>query len=270
MKLQIRCAAIGATAVIALAGCQGRGHEVDEATNAKKVPNLTLQAYSVPADRSQSIENSIDSALGGIDVKLFGGARASITSAGPGKLLVYAPRDAQASIGNVIETLAKTIAPQTAPLQVGVHFWVIDGQPGAGADDPALKNLAGSLASLQQSLGPLHFHLDQAATLVGVSNQTGSMTTADGSYRRVFDFLVGTVNGDTARLQLGYQDTGNRGLGKLHTEIDATFGQYLVLAMAPGACPTESSGGIPAPTTCRDKPALRLLVVRVDRLPAKA
>jgi hypothetical protein len=70
------------------------------------------------------------------------------------------------------------------------------------------------------------------------------------------------------RLELSYEDTGGAGLRKLHTEIEAGFGQYLVLAQAPGACPA-TPGGTSSPTNCSGKPALRLLVVRVDRLAAK-
>lgn len=250
---------IAGTALVVLGVTLGGCRTSDSSGQAAQA--MELKMYNVPVAQSEDLRSALTQAMA---------HKASVSQAAPGQLLVYAPRAAQASIGEAIEALGKAVPKQAPAMQVGVHFWVIDGQPGAGADDPVLKNLAGSLSSLQQSMGPLHFHLDQTATLVGVSNQTGGMTTADGPYQRVFDFRVGAVSGDTARLQLGYQDTGNRGLGKLHTEIDATFGQYLVLAMAPGACPTGANGGVPASTTCPDKPALRLLVVRVDRLPAKA
>ncbi|BFI94889.1 MAG: hypothetical protein RSP_03990 [Rhodanobacter sp.] len=250
---------VAGTALLVLGTTLGGCHTSDSSGQAAQA--MELKMYHVPVAQSEELRNALTQAMA---------SKASVSQAAPGQLLVYAPRDAQASIGEAIEALGKAVPKQAPAMQVGVHFWVIDGQPGAGADDPALKNLAGSLASLQQSMGPLHFHLDQAATLVGVSGQTGNLITADGPHLRDFDFRVGAVNGDTARLQLGYQDSSNRGLGKLNTEVDATFGQYLVLAMAPGACPTGSSGVMPTNTTCQDKPALRLLVVRVDRLPAKA
>jgi hypothetical protein len=148
-----------------------------------------------------------------------------------------------------------------------MHFWVIDGEAGSGSNDPALKPLAGSLDSLRRTAGPMHFRLDQAASLVGADGENSSLTTADGPYTRQFHFRVGAIDGDTARLYLIYQDNGGHGLGKLDTHIDATFGQYIVLAQAPGACaqPSANTGA----ASCPDKPAVRLLVVRVDRLSAK-
>lgn len=268
MKHLIRCAAIGAIALLALAGCGPHGNGTNPAAAGKPAVDLTLKLYTVPVDRTKSIQTAVGEALQGLSAVLSGGARATVIAAGPGKLLVYAPQDAQASIGETIESLGKAATQQVAPIQVGVHFWVIDGQPGSGDDDPSLKTLAGNLASLRQAMGPLHFRLDQVAALVGTSSEDGSLVTADGPYTRSFDFHIGTIRDDTARLQLSYQDNGGHGLGKLDTHIDATFGQYIVLAQAPGACAQPSTNTSVA--TCPNKPAVRLLVVRVDRLPAKA
>jgi hypothetical protein len=249
---------VAGTTLLALGAALGGCHAPDP--SGKAAEPMELKMYSVPAAQSENLRNALTLAMAN---------KASVSQSGPGLLLVYAPRDAQASIGTAIKALGEATPKQAPPVQVSVHFWVVDGEPGAGEDDPALKDLAGSLASLRQTMGPLHFHLDQAATSVGISNASVDLTTADGPYQRAFDFRVGAVDGNTARLQLGYQDAGNRGLGKLHTEIDATFGQYLVLASAPGACRTGPNGDVPNSTTCPDKPALRLLVVRADRLPAK-
>jgi hypothetical protein len=220
---------------------------------------MQLKVYNVPPAKTDEVNKALSSALRD---------KASVSTAGPGKLLVYAPRDAQASIGKAMESLDNAAEKQAAPVQVGVHFWVVDGQSGAGSDDPALKDLVGSLSSLRQTVGPLHFHLDQAAALVGTSSENGSLVTADGPYTRSFYFHIETIAGNTARLRLRYEDNGRHGLGKLDTHIDATFGQYIVLAQAPGACPQPPTNTSAA--TCANKPAMRLLVVQVDRLPAKA
>lgn len=265
MKHRIRYAAIGALALLTLAGCQGHGYGAGTATNDKTASDFTLRLHTVPADRIQAIRDSLLDSISGNGTA---SANISISVAAPGKLLVYAPADLQDSVGDVIETLSKTAAPQAVPVQVGVHFWVIDGEPGAGENDPALKDLASSLASLQQALGPLHFHLDQAASLVGTSNHGNALLTADGHYQRSFFFRVDAINGDASTLQLTYEDPFGHGMRKLNTQIDATFGQYIVLAQAPGACPQPSTNNTPA--TCPDKPAMRLLVVRVDRLNPKA
>ncbi|MDO1527590.1 hypothetical protein QMK61_01990 [Fulvimonas sp. R45] len=266
MNHLIRYAAMGMLSALALGGCHTS--DVAPGMSGRASPDLTLEIYSVPADRTQAIEDALDKALGGIDAKLFGGARASITAAGPGKLLVYAPRDAQASIGKVIDTLGAA-TKQAAPIQVGVHFWVIDGEPGSGDDDPMLKQLAGNLDPLRQVSGPMHFRLDQAATLVGTSGEDGSLDTGNKEApERAFSFRIGAVSNETARLQLNYLDTGAHGLNKLHTFIDATFGQYIVLAQAPGPCRQPATDTTPA--GCANGSAMRLLVVRVDRLHDKA
>jgi len=241
---------LGAT----LAACHTQGSS--DKTAAKP---MELKLYDVPAAQSDNLLQALTMAMVN---------KVSVSQAAPGKVLVYAPSDAQASIGKAIAALAKAPMQKAAPVQVSVHFWVIDGSAGNGEDDPALKQLVGSLASLQRTMGPLHFRLDQAAALVGTSSENGSLTTADGPYKRSFYFHIGAIEGDTARLQLIYQDEAGHGLGKLDTHIDATFGQYIVLAQAPGVCAQPSTDTSVA--TCPNKPAVRLLVVRVDRLPAKA
>lgn len=257
MKHLIRYAAIGALSMLALGGCQA-------ASTGNDAASMELKIYDVPAEQTGKLAEALGNALG---------KTANVTMPSPGKLLVYAPEPAQHSIDKALEALAKSAPAEGAPIQLDVRFWVVDGEPGAGDDDPALKNLASSLASLRQNMGPLHFRLNQLASLIGTSNELSSLTTADNSYERKFQFRITATKGDTARLHLNYVDNGGYGLGALDTDIDTTFGQYIVLAQAPGGCPRNfgipmSPGNTASP--CPDKPLLRLLVLRVDRLPAKA
>lgn len=235
---------------VALAACQAPASSGKPAAE-----SMELKLYEVPAAQTDTLRSALTLAMV---------SKASVSQAAPGQLLVYAPRSAQASIGAAIEALGKA-TPEPAPsVQLRVNFWVIDGEPGAGADDPSLKDLAGSLAVLRQTVGPLHFHLDQAASLVGNGDDGNSLTTGNGELTRLFESRATAIHGDTARLQLRYTDGNGSSLHALNTQVDATFGQYLLLAQAPGACAAS------VPANCPDKPALRLLVVRVDRLPAKA
>lgn len=257
MKHLTRYAAIGALSVLALGGCRAPAPGNDAAT-------MELKIYDVPAAQTAKLAEALGNALG---------KSASVTMPSPGKLLVYAPEPAQHSIVKALGTLTKSASAEGAPIQLDVRFWVIDGEPGAGDNDPELKPLASSLAPLRQNMGPLHFRLNQLASLTGTSNEPSSLTTADNPYERKFQFRITATEGDTARLHLSYADNGGHGLGTLDTNIDATFGQYIVLAQAPGGCPKNFGiptliGGTASP--CPDKPALRLLVVRVNRLPAKA
>lgn len=279
MKHLIRCAAIGAIAWLALAGCRADEGGMNPAGH-KAAADLTLKLYSVPADRTESIQDAVNSALGGIDVKLFGGDRASITAAGPGKLLVYAPRDAQSSIGSVIASLSTSPQVSAAPVQpvalvqVNVHFWIVNGVAGEGQDDPALQALAPTLAALRKTGGPLRFQLDQSAAAIATpSGDESTLIISKGSYSQAFNFRLDRLTKQDANLRLAYEDHGTSGLEKLTTQVETPFGQYIVLAQAPGACPASGTGltnGQSIPSSCADKPAMRLLIVRVDRLPPKA
>jgi hypothetical protein len=245
-----------AVALLALAGCRapagGQGGQADAP--------MEMKIYTVPATQTSRLAM----ALGGVL-----GKRASVTDPAPGKLLVYAPRDAQASIAAALESLAKASPAQAAATQVNLHFWVVDARAGAGPDDPALKPLSATLDALRHAMGPLHFQIDQAAASLADSNHGGMIsTTTPAGYTRTFAFHVGAVEGDGVALSLDYQDAEASGLRQLNTEVGARFGEYLVLAQAPGACPPSTTvSSIP---TCPDKPALRLLIVRVDRLNAPA
>lgn len=216
---------------------------------------MELKLYDVPAAQSDALRSALAKAMAN---------KASVSQAAPGQLLVYAPGDAQASIGAAIKALGKATPAPAPSVQLRVNFWVVDGVPGSGTDDPSLKDLAGSLATLRQTMGPLHFHLEQAATLIGTSDDENTLATGNGAQTSIFRTRISAIHGDTAHLKLNYDDGNGSGLRALDTRIDASMGQYLVLAQAPGACAAT------APASCPDKPTLRVLVIRVDRLPTKA
>lgn len=254
MKHLVRYAAIGAMAALALAGC----HAPASGRNGSAA--MELKIYDVPPEQTTQLASTLNNVLGKGE---------NVTAPVPGKLLVYAPDTTQSSIARTLDVLGKAASAPAAPTQLVVRFWVIDGVPGTGEDDPALKDLTGSLASLRQTMGPLHFRLNQIASLVDGGTGQSELNTSDAPSMRNFIARVGSVRGDSARLELSYQDSAMAGLRGLHTEIDTAFGQYIVLAQAPGICPATPNG-LPASANCPDKPALRLLVVRVDRLPTKA
>ncbi|MGC1548858.1 MAG: hypothetical protein WA777_10025 [Rhodanobacter sp.] len=216
---------------------------------------MELKIYAVSPAQTNDLRQALDNALG---------KQANVSVAAAGKLLVYAPHDAQASIGAAIAELGKSASPQSSPAQVDLHFWIVDAVAGAGDDDPALKGLASSFASLRQTMGPMHFHLDQTASAVTSNDYRGSLSTTNDGYLQKFDFRIGAVSEDAISLWLTYNDLAQSGLTQFQTQIDAHPGQYIVLAQAPGACPAAPLGKVAPP--CPDKPLLRLLVVRVDRL----
>lgn len=256
MKLGCRWSAV-LVAMFTLVACRGPA----DAQGTRDV-SMEMKVYAVPATQTGRLAAALAGVLG---------SRASVTDPAPGKLLVYAPRDAQASIAAALESLAKTPATEAAPTQVNLRFWVVDAQAGAGPDDPALKPLATTLDALRQTMGPLHFRLDQVAASLAASNESGAIGTSTEAGPRSFGFAVGAVEAHGVTLSLDYQDAGRSGLRQLKTEVGARFGEYLVLAQGPGVCATPfEATGPAAADTCGDKPALRLLIVRVDRVDLRA
>jgi hypothetical protein len=240
-------------ALLALAACRA---PADGAAEQASAP-MEMKLYDVPAAQTGRLAVALGGALGG---------HANVSDPAPGKLLVYAPRDAQASIAAALGELAKSGAAQAASTQVNLRFWIVEGRAGAGPDDPALKPLATTLDTLRREMGPLHFQLDQAVASLAASNHGGTlMTPTPRGDQRIFGFHVGNVEGDNVQLSLDYQNNGPD-QQEFKTEVGTRFGQYLVLAQAPGTCPPSTQ----QVSTCADKPALRLLIVRVDRLNAHA
>lgn len=237
-----------ASLFVALAACS--------APDRDRAAAMTLKIYAVPPAQAAQLSQSLGTALG---------KTANVTVPAPGKLLVYAPAGAQASISAAIDSLGESAHAESAPAQVDLHFWVVDAQTGTGTDDDALKPLTNALDAVRHNVGPLHFQLDQAAAVVTAVGHSGSLRTAgDRTYQHDFAFLVHAAQGNTIDLSLSYGDAGQRGLAQFDTRIDAQSGHYVVLAQAPGACPAAPPGTT-APA-CPEKPALRLLIVRADRL----
>lgn len=256
MKHPIRIIA-GVAVLFALSACRGPADY--PASQAQAAP-MVLKIYNVPSEQTGRLAQSLGNALG---------KTASVTSPAPGKLLVYAPTNAQASIGEAISSLGKAAESDQAPAQIDLHFWVVDALTGTGPDDPALASMAGALDGVRKSIGPLHFELNQAAAAMTTIERGGSIKTApDGGYQHDFDFRVTAGHANTIGLQLSYDDHGQSGLAKFETQLDIASGHYVVLAQAPGACAPTLPGRTTPP--CPQKPALRLLIVRADRLPSNA
>ncbi|MEO7068470.1 MAG: hypothetical protein ABI114_16290 [Rhodanobacter sp.] len=251
MKRPLRV--IAAAAVFAvLAACTAPSNSQADSGTAP----MSLKIYAVPPAQTAQLRASLGQALG---------KNASITAPTPGKLLVYAPVRAQASINAALTDLSKSAPTEEVPAQVNLHFWVVDAQAGAGADDAALKPLASALDAVRKNMGPLHFQLDQAVSAMASLGHNGSIKTAtEGGYARGFNFQINSAHANTINLQLSYDDAGQSGLAQFDTQIDVQSGHYVVLAQAPGACAPALPGRI-APA-CPEKPTLRLLIVRADRL----
>jgi hypothetical protein len=254
MKQGFRFAAVS-TVLLVLGACQAPADgTADSATSP-----MELKIYAVPAAQTAQLAGALGNALG---------KKANVTMPVPGKLLVYAPQQAQGSIGEALASLGQDASAADDTAQVNLRFWVVDGHPGAGADDVALKPLSAAFDSLRRTLGPMHFQLEQAAASVATTGHGGVIvTTTPAGYPRTFDFRVGPAAAGGVELTLDYQDAGPAGLRRFNTEVGARFGDYLVLAQAPGgACPVVLTSGKQTASCSPDTSAMRLLIVRLDRL----
>lgn len=133
--------------VLSLAGC-GNGTGKTSAD-----PSLSLRTYTVPDARARDVSNALD--------KVFGGGKSPIGRAwvaGPGQILVLAPKQMQASIGAAINKLAgENPHPAKALGPFRLDAWVVDASPGQGPSDPSLKAIAPALESFVKATGPAHF-----------------------------------------------------------------------------------------------------------------
>lgn len=244
--------AVASVVLLVLGGCGAPGGTPGGADT-----SMELKIYDVPAAQTAQLGGALGNALG---------KKASVTMPAPGRLLVYAPRDAQASIGAALASLGQKNSAQQTDTPVALHFWIVDALTGAGADDKGLEPLATTLDAVRHAVGPMHFRLEQAASSLAASDRHGRlvMSTTGGS-RRTFDFSLGAATENGVELSLDYQDGGTAGLRQFSTQVGARFGEYLVLAQAPGACQAILPPGQPASSCPRAAPTLQLLIVRVDR-----
>lgn len=236
-----------------LAGCQAPSDH-----GSGTVPEMSLKIYQVPPAQTDRLRT----ALSGV----FGDSHSRISIAAPGKLLIYAPRSAQASIGDALSSLEKT-SPDTDDIPLEAYFWVIDARPGSGTDDAQLKPMEPVLAALRQSLGPMQFRLDQAVTSTLGYGRRARLTGSDG---KTFSLLATPLHKSAVDLQVDYQDAATRGSGihELSTRIDARLGQTIVLGQAPIRClqapqTPEAVATRTATVPCVDDDTLRLLVLRL-------
>ena len=222
-------------------------------------PTMVLRIYDVPPAQTNVLSGALARVLN---------KNASVTVAGPGKLLIYAPTDTQASIERAVASLRDSSPAKAIATPVELHAWIISAEPGEAPDDPALKALDPSLAALRQTMGPSSFHLEQAISAAGSENHSSSLTLENQGSTQQFDFQVGAIQGDVLSMDVSYNMPNGMGMVNLghammgvQAHLDTRLGQYTLLAKAPGSCSTAS----PAPSAPCEK-SWRLLVVRADRV----
>ncbi|HEY0197303.1 MAG TPA: hypothetical protein VGC19_02020, partial [Rhodanobacter sp.] len=123
----------GCAMTVLLCAC----HAPDSANGNKSVSGpMELKIYDVPPAKTDVLRGALSEALAS--------DKAKVSMPAPGKLMVYASRDAQPSIEQAIADLSKSSPKDQTDERLQVRFLVVDTMPGDGADDPALKDVAGS------------------------------------------------------------------------------------------------------------------------------
>ncbi len=253
MNAPTRWIAACATAMMLMACHSSSGGDASNTAAA-----MELKVYTVPASQLSPLANGLEGA--------FQNDKARVSASPPDKLLIYAPRNMQTSISDAIAQLAKpSPAKDNQTDQLTFHFWLLDGEPGAGADDPTLKDLATSLSALRQSIGTMHFQLkERVSGVTTYGENSGQVVTGSG---HVYDFVV-AGRGQTPAIHISYEDSARVGIGKMQANIIAQPGHYVLLAQAPVVVPQTLSltNGQPSVSAPQEPPSMRLLIVRVDRI----
>jgi hypothetical protein len=225
---------------LALVACHGPQDQA-RANQARSNARMELKIYEVPPQRTNDLRNALNATISSKSIR--------VTTAAPGKLMVYAPRGTQESIDTVIAELVKAAPDDVVPATLQVHFWIVDAVPGAGNDDPALAPLAGTLETLRKSHGPLHFTLKESISAAATLDRE---TLVDTGKERFFQFTARAGQAGAINLSAKYVDNRSLGIRSINTTVAMKPAQYVVLVQAP-------DGAVPSPGT------MRLLVVRVDR-----
>jgi len=236
-----------AAALFALCGCRGYpghgGREDREDTD----PTI-VRVYTVAPEKVEEIRNALANVLAGAKDDA-GHGRASVLP--DGRLLVLAPLRMQASIAEALKQIDVAGAdrgpgPSTA---VRMHFWLVDADAGAGADDAALKPLAEVLMAVKESVGAQRFVLHDA--VVSTANLEGEFSSASTAARSKIQYRLRPAR-EGVRAELHFEgDAGSA----FNTSTTIPFDQTVVLAQL-NAAPADNAPG---------KPHARLYVVRAER-----
>ncbi|NII11908.1 hypothetical protein [Oleiagrimonas sp. C23AA] len=243
---------------VLLTACQ---HPADSQASAHADNTRTLVMYSVPPAMTQRLSAVLEQTLEPHD---------RVTSPAPGRLLVYAPHASQTSIREALDTLAQQKSDRQ-PAAMQVHFWLVNGFTGQGKDDASLKPLTQALSPIRNSLGSMHFALDESVSMV--AQPDGNFANTKTGSKHEYLVQLKPQDSQSVSAKIKFQDSAGGGLSQLETQVDLRTGHYVVLAQAPGirsgylkqtgpfslsaVSKAEADRQGPAPT-------LRLLIIRID------
>lgn len=241
---------------------------------ADKTTKLEMRVYQVPVEDTDMLRETLSKTLALGEKSGIG----TVTSPGPGQLVVLAPASLQDSIGTTLKTI-KPIATAkqdaTAGKQLQLTYWNVDAIPGKGVEDPALGTLGETLAKVSQNLGDVHFQLNSRAS--GISsfgpqvNTTYSATGGTGSYTGNLQYSL-SPRPEGALLNISLTEISPPPAGSHATSFDEkrfstaviiSLGQTIVLSDIP-----VLDSSVKSDAQAQGK-TVRLNIIRVDEVSSK-
>jgi hypothetical protein len=186
---------------------------------------LELRQYTVPAEKTSAIVNTLNGAMTGTEHQPGIGRASSDVE---GMVVVLAPARIHDSIEKTIASLGGTDA-NAARGSVRMDYWVVSALPGPGTDDVSLAPVKAALDAARPALGEVHFVTFGQASLVSATQPQASASTR-GSLTISQKIRPGT-GGVYAQMSIQrHAPTPADENLRLDIAADVPFGQTIVLA----------------------------------------
>jgi hypothetical protein len=197
-----------------------------------------VMTYSVPADRGESIRDSLRTVLL-VDHK-SGQPLGQASLPMPGRLVVSAPAGMHSSIGRAIEALSEgEVAQATSQMRraaVSLEIWLIGADFVDGSDDGALAPAKTALDEARDRFGFKGFRLLDRVMAVASENASVSVDGALlASSINVFPSDAGAVE---VQVQLGIRapaDDGGFQESSFRSKVRLPDGQWQVIGLVPAS-----------------------------------
>jgi hypothetical protein len=183
-------------------------------------PGQVLETYAVPEGYAALMEQALTRAL------FFGDEPVGRVIQSPdGRVIVVAPESVQEGVRRLVDQLnAAQPAPRT-PANIRIDYWLLHGRHAETATTEAPASaLAGTVAAIQQSEGPMAFELYAHKVLTSVDDQRAHLSSPG---LEIEQYATWDAAGRTINAEVGIDAAGGSGA---RTAVQVASGQVVVLA----------------------------------------